>query len=607
MPHNHNLKDDKAKDFFGSLKKLTLHCKPFLLSIILIALFSFIGSLLSVIAPDLARQMADIITEGLRNSSVAAQIGHPDPGIDMNAIRNIGIILILFCAGILIFGIAENFMAAHFNNRFSQKLRREVSDKINSVPLSYFNRNSIGDTLSRMTNDVDTISQTLNQGIGSLVWAIATFIGAIIMMFITSWQLATIAITASLVGFSLMIIILRRSQKYFYQFQTQLGTMNGHVEESFTGMNIIKTYNAEAEVNQEFNSINQKLYTSGKKSQFYSGLMRPIMGFIGNFGYVAVCVAGAVFTTHNIITFGVIIAFMIYVRRFTQPLEEFAQIFTSFQSTAAASERVFEFLETPDMTKENVKQTLDKNIVKGSVVFDHVRFAYDDKPNEPVIKDFSAQIEAGQKVAIVGPTGAGKTTLVYLLMKFYDIDSGDIKIDGVSTKDITRENVHELFTMVLQDTWTFEGSIKENIRYDKTDVSDQEIIKVCKAVELDHFIRTLDHGYNTILTNDSSLSVGQKQLLTIARAMIEDKPLLILDEATSSVDTRTEIIVQEAMDKLAKGRTSFIIAHLLSTIKNADIILVMEHGDIVEQGTHNSLLKKNGIYARLYNSQFETN
>ena len=605
-PGRHHGNNDKAKDFFGSIKKLIRHCKPFYIFILLIVFFAAAGSVISVYAPDLARQMTDVITEGLKNSAISAQTGQPDSGIDMTAIQNIGTILILFCAGIFVFGLIENLLATQFNNKFAQKLRREISDKINSVPLSYFNRTSTGDTLSRMTNDVDTISQTLNQNIGPLTSAITTFIGAIIMMFITSWQLALIAIAASLIGFSLMALILKRSQKYFYQFQNELGAMNGHVEESFTGINVIKAYNAEPEINQEFDTINQKLYVSGKKSQFYSSLMGPIMGFIGNFGYVAVCVAGAIFTTHNIITFGVIIAFMIYVRRFTQPLSQFAQSLTSFQSTAAASERVFEFLESSDMPSETAKAKLDADQVQGDVVFENVRFAYDDKPKEPVIKNFSASVKAGQKVAIVGPTGAGKTTLVNLLMKFYDTDAGDIKIDGVSTKDLTRENVHDLFTMVLQDTWLFEGSIKENVRYSQ-DASDEDIIRACKAVNLDHFIRTLDKGYDTILSDNESLSAGQKQLLTIARAMIDDKPLLILDEATSSVDTRTEVIVQEAMDKLAKGRTSFIIAHRLSTIKNADLILVIEHGDIIEQGTHTSLLKKDGAYAKLYNSQFSQN
>ena len=602
-PGNHNAENTKAKDFFGSLKKLALHCKPFLPLIIAIVIAALLESFFSVTAPDLARRMTDIITDGLKNSTLAAQTGQADPGIDMAAIQNIGIILILFCAGIFLFGALENFLAASFDNKFAKKLRRELSDKINSVPLSYFNRNSVGDTLSRMTNDIDTIGQTLNEAIGPLTNAIVSFFGAIIMMFITSWQLALIAIAASLIGFSLLVLILKRSQKYFYQFQDQLGAMNGHIEESFSGISVIQAYNAEPEINREFDTINQKLYVSGKKSQFYSGLMHPIMGFIGNFGYVAVCVFGAIFTTHGLISFGVIVAFMIYVRRFTQPLSQIAQNLTYFQSAAAASERVFEFLETPDMPVEKTKVKLNPDQVKGAVEFDHVRFAYDDKPEEPVIKNFSASVKAGQKVAIVGPTGAGKTTLVNLLMKFYDTDSGDIKIDGVSTKDLTRENVHDLFTMVLQDTWLFEGSIKENVRYSQ-DASEEDIIKACKAVNLDHFIRTLDKGYNTVLSDNESLSAGQKQLLTIARAMIDDKPLLILDEATSSVDTRTEMIVQDAMDKLAKGRTSFIIAHRLSTIKNADLILVIEHGDIIEQGTHAELLKKSGAYARLYNSQF---
>jgi len=429
-------------------------------------------------------------------------------------------------------------------------------------------------------------------------------IGSVFMMFKTSWVMALTAILSSILGFILMTIILSRSQKYFKAVQNELGKINGHIEEVYSGHNVVKVYNGKEEVSKEFDNINEKLYINGQKSQFYSGLMHPLMHFVGNLGYVIVCIVGALLTMNDIISFGVIVAFMIYVRLFTQPLSQIAQSMNQLQSTIAASERVFEFLDEREMLDESHKKAyLKKSQVKGNIEFSHVKFGYN--ADKLVIKDFSAKVKAGSKIAIVGPTGAGKTTIVNLLMKFYEINDGDILIDGVSTKDLTRENVHDLFVMVLQDTWLFEGSIKDNIRYNQKDVSDERIIEVCKVVGLDHFIKTLPKGYDTILGDIDSLSQGQKQLLTIARSMILDSPFLILDEATSSVDTRTELLVQNAMDELTKGRTSFIIAHRLSTIKNADLILVMREGNIVEQGNHKSLLEQNGFYRELYNSQFQ--
>ena len=457
--------------------------------------------------------------------------------------------------------------------------------------------------MSRVTNDVDTIAQSMNQSLASLVSSVTLFIGSIIMMFYTNYIMALTAILSSLIGFVFMIKILSKSQKYFTARQVELGKLNGHIEEIYSGLNVVKVYNGKNESDKKFDELNKSVYECNRKSQFLSGLMMPIMNFIGNFGYVAVCIVGALLVSKDMITFGVIIAFITYVRLFTNPLSQIAQGLTSLQSTAAASERVFEFLEEPELEKENVTKTLDKAKAKGEVEFNHVKFGYDS--DKIIIKDFNAKIKPGQKVAIVGPTGAGKTTMVNLLMRFYEINSGDIKIDGVNIKDLSRENIHDLFTMVLQDTWLFNGTVKENIVYNNENVTDEEVIDVCKKVGVHHFIKTLPNGYDSVLSDIDSVSSGQRQLLTIARGMIDHKPLLILDEATSNVDTRTEELVQKAMDKLSEGKTSFIIAHRLSTIKNADLILVMKDGNIIEQGNHDELIKENGFYANLYNSQFD--
>ena len=588
-----NFNGSKAKDFKGSIKKIITFDKK-LMPIMLIAfILSASSSILSIVGPDKLKEITNIIVDGIGTA------------IDMNSIKSIGIVLIIIYTLSFIFNYMQGFLMAIVTNRFSKSMRKKISAKINKIPLSYFDKTTIGDILSRVTNDVDTISMTLNQSTGTLISATTMFLGALFMMFYTNYQLALTAIGSTIFGFVIMAVIMKNSQKYFNAVQVGLGNINGHIEECFSGHNIIKVYNATDEMGNKFDEINEKLANDGLKSQFYSGLMHPIMGFIGNFGYVLVCVIGAILTMNGTISFGVVVAFMIYIRLFTMPLSQFAQGFTNLQSAAAASERVFEFLEVEEMPKEtgNNFVFLKKNSVKGDLEFKHVKFGYND--DKVIIKDFSAKIKAGQKIAIVGPTGAGKTTIVNLLMKFYDINDGDITIDGVSIKNITRENIHALFTMVLQDTWLFSGTIKENIVYNKEYVSDEDIINACKTVGLNHYIKTLPKGYDTTLDDAESMSAGQKQLLTIARSMIENTPFLIFDEATSSVDTRTEKLVSSAMDKLTKGKTSFIIAHRLSTIKNADLILVINNGDIIECGNHNELIKKNGFYAELYNSQFQ--
>ena len=528
-----------------------------------------------------------------------------EPTMNMDKIKGITILLICMYLSSALFTYIQSICMTNVANKFANNLRSRISVKINKLPLKYFDKHQVGDILSRITNDVDMIAQSMNQSLASLVSSITLFLGSIIMMFITNWILAITAILSSLIGFIGMAFILKNSQKYFMQRQTELGNLNGHIEEIYSGLNVVKAYNGKEEASQKFDKFNEKVCQSNKKSQFLSGLMQPIMAFIGNFGYVAVCIVGAMLTMNGQISFGVIVAFMTYVRLFTNPLSQIAQAMTSLQSTAAASERVFDFIDETEMSKEdNITKHLNVKDVQGYIDFENVVFKYDGNDN-PTIKNFTAHAKPGQKIAIVGPTGAGKTTMVNLLMKFYDINSGDIKIDGVSTKELTRENIHDLFTMVLQDTWLFEGSIKENIIYNRNNISDEKVREVCKEVGLDHFIRTLSKGYDTILNDNESVSAGQRQLLTIARGMIKETPFLILDEATSNVDTRTEELVQNAMDKLTEGKTSFIIAHRLSTIKNADLILVMKEGNIVEQGNHEELMKQNGFYANLYNSQFE--
>lgn len=526
------------------------------------------------------------------------------PKMDMDKINSIAILLACLYIISAIFSYIEGLSMIKVANGYAKKLRSSISEKINKLPLKFFDHNLSGDILSRVTNDVDTIAQSLNNSLSTLVSSITLFIGSIIMMFATNYIMAITAIVSSLIGFILMFIILNKSQRYFTARQRELGKLNGYIEEIYSGLNVVRSCNAKDETINEFDKLNDKLYDCNRKSQFLSGLMQPIMGFIGNFSYVAVCIVGALLVSKSVISFGMIVAFIMYVRLFTNPLSQIAQAMTSMQSTAAASERVFGLLEEVEMDSEDdITKKLDKHNVKGNIEFKNVKFGYD--KDKIIINDFTAKVKAGEKIAIVGPTGAGKTTMVNLLMKFYDINDGDILIDGTSIRELKRDNIHSLFTMVLQDTWLFNGTVKENIIYNQKNVSNKKVEDVCKVVGVDHFIKTLPNGYDSIISDNDSVSSGQRQLLTIARGMISDSPFLILDEATSNVDTRTEELVQKAMDKLMENKTSFIIAHRLSTIKNADLILVMKDGNIIEQGNHNELMKKNGFYANLYNSQFE--
>lgn len=640
---------DKANDFRGAMKKLVHYLNKFHTLIIIAFVLSAVSSILSIIAPDHLSNLTDIISDGLTpnisettineimssdtisfedkqefmsimsgisedssSSEIFAAIDTMpesvqeivEPKMDFTAIKNIALFLAIIYIASAIFSFFGHYIMATVSNNFAKDLRSKIITKINKLPLRYFDRNSTGDILSRITNDVDTVAQTMSQSIGSLVGAITLLIGSVIMMFVTNWIMAICAIVSSLLGFSIMAIILKKSQKYFIQRQVELGNMNGHIEEIYSGHNVVKVYNGKKQADEKFDTLNEKVFDAIRKSQFLSGLMQPIMAFIGNFSYVVVCVVGALLALNGYITFGVIVAFIVYVRLFTNPLSQIAQAMTSLQSAAAASERIFEFIEAEEMSDESaLTKHLDRDKVKGNITFEHVKFGYDS--DRIIIKDFSAKVKPGEKIAIVGPTGAGKTTMVNLLMKFYEINSGDIKIDGVSINELTRENVHDLFTMVLQDTWVFNGTVRENIVYNRENVSDYELKQVCKVVGVDHFIKSLPNSYDTVIEDNDSISSGQKQLMTIARGMLDNAPFLILDEATSNVDTRTEELVQKAMDKLMEGRTSFIIAHRLSTIKNADLILVMNEGNIIEQGSHDELMKQNGFYASLYNSQFE--
>lgn len=583
---------EKPKDFKKSMKKLLMWDKKLLPFYILAIIFAISGSICSIIGPNGLSNLTDTITEGVLT------------GINFDKIKSIGIFLltVYVISGILTF--LTGFIMATTANKLAKKLRTNISQKINKLPLRYYDTHSFGDVLSRVTNDVDTIGMSISHSLGTFVHAVALLLSSVVMMFYTNWMMALTAILTSLIGFIFMFLILSKSQKYFNERQVDLGNLNGHIEEIYSGYNVVKVYNGKKKSIETFKKLNEKLFNCSRKSQFLSGLMQPIMNFIGNLSYVVVCILGAVLVKNDVITFGVIVAFIVYVRLFTSPLQQIAQGLTNLQSAAAASERVFEFLEEENMPDESGKnKKLSSEVVKGNIEFEHVKFGYNS--DKLIIKDFSAKAKSGQKIAIVGPTGAGKTTLVNLLMKFYEINSGDIKIEGVSINDLTRENVHDLFVMVLQDTWLFNGTIRENIVYNKENVSDEEVLKACKTVGLEHFIKSLPYGLDTVLMDNDSISAGQKQLLTIARAMIEDAPFLILDEATSNVDTRTEELVQKAMDKLTEGRTSFIIAHRLSTIKNADLILVINEGNIIEQGNHEELLAKNGFYADLYNSQFQ--
>lgn len=593
---------EKPQDFGGVMKKLMHFCRRYIPAIIVALVLGAIGTVCQIVGPDKLKDMTNEIAKGLP----ALVNGEPVLGaIDMDAVTHIAWLLVALYVGYAVLCYVQSWMMANVTQRTAQELREAISVKINKLPLKYFDKVSYGDVLSRITNDVDAIGQTLGQSVGSLITSVTLFVGALVMMFYNNVIMTVCAIASSLVGLLIMGAIMKVSQKYFSRQQIALGDVNGHVEEMYAGHTVVKAYCGEADSIRAFEKYNGDLYDSGWKSQFLSGLMMPLMNFVGNFGYVVVCVVGAVLAMDGKIEFGVIVAFMMYIRLFTQPLSQFAQAFQNLQRCAAASERVFSFLEEPEMADESDKQALlgvNGKPVRGDVEFSHVKFGYD--PSKTIINDFSASVKSGQKVAIVGPTGAGKTTMVNLLMRFYEISGGSIAIDGVDTKSVPRWNVHDQFSMVLQDTWVFRGTVRENIAYSKPDVTDKQIEDACKAVGLHHYIMSLPNGYDTVLDDKATLSQGQKQLLTIARAMVEDAPILILDEATSSVDTRTEELIQKAMDALTVDRTSFVIAHRLSTIRDADMILVMNHGDIVESGTHEELLAKGGFYADIYNSQF---
>ena len=573
----------------GGLSALVRFCKPYFPAIAVALVCAVGGTIFTIIGPDKLSELTDVISAGLMG------------GIDMAAVTRIAATLAVMYGLSFLLSVLQGQLMTGVTQKASRQLRESISRKVNRLPIDYYNKTAFGDILSRVTNDVDLIGQTIQSSIITFVSAVVTLVGCLVMMFVTNWVMTLSAIAATLLGFLLITLITSRSQKYFVARQQELGEINGHIEEAYSGHTVLRVYNAERQFSETFESLNEKLYNASWKSQFLSGLMMPVMNFVGNLGYVTVCVVGALLALNGSITFGVIVAFMVYVRLFTSPLSQIAQALTSLQSASAAAGRVFEFLEAEEMEDESGKTKTLQNPT-GQVTFSHVKFGY--TPERMIIKDFNLDVKPGQKVAIVGPTGAGKTTLVNLLMRFYELNGGSISMDGVNLHDITRENVHDLFGMVLQDTWLFEGTIRENLCYGKAGITDGQLDRACKAVGLLHFIRALPHGYDTVLDASVSLSEGQKQLLTIARAMIEDAPMLILDEATSSVDTRTEILIQKAMDELTRGRTSFVIAHRLSTIKNADIILVLRDGDIVESGSHEELLEKGGFYAELYNAQF---
>ena len=593
MPPMRTMNPGKAKNVRGALKKLLIYCKRFVPAIIVAILLAVVSTVFAIIGPEKLGDAVAYIQEGL----------DPEKLFYMpfkEKILPIFIFLVIIYSISVVFQYVQGFIMTTVTQKLTKSLRKDISKKINRLPLRYFDGNSFGDILSRVTNDVDMIGQSLGNSTVTLVSNVAMLVGVLVMMFSINAILAATVIGTALIGFVFMIVIMKKSQKHFFAQQVSLGAVNGHVEETYSGHNVVKVFGAEKRVTQTFNTINGKLYTSAWKSQFLSGLMMPIMNFMGNLGFVAVCVVGGALIITGHAGIGVMVSFMIYVRLFTNPLSQIAQAATSMQSAAAASERVFEFLDEEELTPDHPTATLEK--VKGEVCFNNVQFGYN--PDKTIIHNFSAKVQPGQKVAIVGPTGAGKTTMVNLLMRFYEVGGGSITIDGVDIKDLSRENIHELFGMVLQDTWLFEGSVRDNIVYSKKDATDEQVAAAAKAAGLEHFIRSLPNGYDTVLSDKTTISAGQKQLITIARAMVEDAPMLILDEATSSVDTRTEVLIQEAMDRLTKGRTSFVIAHRLSTIKNADLILVMRDGDVIESGNHETLLKQNGFYAELYNSQF---
>lgn len=576
----------------GVLKELFTYSSKLKVPSLIAFLFAVAGAILTIIGPNLLSQITDLISDALGGE------------IDLAAIGRIGVTLLMIYGLSAVLTYVEHFIMATVTLDLSRDLRQDLSRKINRVPMSYFSKVSYGDILSRVTNDVSTLQQALANSLPSMISAATQFVGCLVMMFVTEWRMALAAAAVTLVGFLIMAAVMLRSQKYFSARQENLSTLNGYIEEIYSGHDVVRLSRADRQVKASFGAMNSMLYDAEWRSQFFSGIMQPLMTIIGNLGYVVVCVLGSALAMSGEISFGVIVAFILYVRLFTSPLSTLAQGMTQMQTAAAAGDHIFDFLHEEELPDESSKQTVLAR-VRGEVEFEHVRFSYPNDPNKIIIKDFSAHVRPGQKVAIVGPTGAGKTTMVNLLMRFFEINSGAIKIDGIPTSEMTRESVHNLFSMVLQDTWLFEGTVRENLVYNKTGVTDQQLEAACRACGIYHFIETLPQGFDTVLDSGIAISAGQKQLLTIARAMIQDNPMLILDEATSSVDTRTELITQKAMDRLTEHRTSFVIAHRLSTIKNADLILVLKDGDIIEQGTHDQLLAKGGFYADLYNSQFE--
>lgn len=576
----------------GMLRELFNYSSKLKLPTVISLIFAAVGAILTILGPNLLSRITDLISNALFGQ------------IDLAAIGKLGGVLLAIYVVSAIFTYVEHYIMATVTLDLSRDLRQDLSRKINRVPMSYFNKVSYGDILSRVTNDVSTLQQAMANSLPSIISAGAQFVGCLVMMFLTEWRMALAAIGVTFLGFLAMALVMRRSQKYFVQRQRNLSTLNGYIEEMYSGHDVVRISRANEKIKDTFGQMNDKLYDAEWRSQFLSGIMQPLMTVVGNLGYVVVCVLGSALAMEGQISFGVIVAFILYVRLFTSPLSTLAQGMTQMQTAAAAGDHIFDFLQEEELSDETGKGSAPEHI-RGEVEFDHVRFSYPDTPDKVIIKDFSAHIQPGQKVAIVGPTGAGKTTLVNLLMRFFEINSGSIKIDGVSTAEMTRESVHDLFSMVLQDTWLFEGTVRENLVYNKTGVTDQQLEEACRACGIYHFIETLPQGFDTVLDDSIAISAGQKQLLTIARAMIQDNPMLILDEATSSVDTRTEMITQRAMDRLTEHRTSFVIAHRLSTIKNADLILVLKDGDIIEQGSHDQLLAQGGFYADLYNSQFD--
>ena len=587
-----NMQPVQKTDLKAALRRLTAYLRKSLGILIFALILAALSAVLTIIGPDQVGRIATLMSEGLMT------------GIDLAAVAKVGILLAVIYGLSALFGFAQHYIMASVTLKMSYRMRGELSEKINRVPQKYFNFHSQGDILSRITNDVSTLQQGLTNSLPTIISAATQFVGCLIMMFVTEWRLALVSLAITLVGLLLVVLIMSRSQKYFTARQESLGALNGYVEEMYSGHAVVRISRAGEPVGEKFDQLNSAVYDANWRSQFLSGVMQPLMNVIGNLSYVAVCVLGSILAIQGIIDIGVIVSFILYVRLFTSPLTQIAQGMTNMQTASASAHRIFDFLESEELPDESEKSPAPQ-AVKGAVSFEHVRFSYPDAPDKIIIKDFSAEVKPGQKVAIVGPTGAGKTTMVNLLMRFYELCGGSIRIDGTPASELRREDVHRMFAMVLQDTWLFEGTVRENLVYNMPDVTDEQLETVCRACGLDKFVHSLPHGFDTVLSDSSSISAGQKQLLTIARAMLQDAPMLILDEATSSVDTRTELLIQRAMDRLTENRTSFVIAHRLSTIKNADLILVMKDGDVIESGTHETLMQKGGFYADLYNSQFE--